>query len=124
MHCSGIGKALLSALSETEISEILHKHGMRRLTPNSIVRPARLQEALVEIRRLGYAIDDEEHAVGLRCVASVIYDEYSKPLAAVSVSGPSARITDRKIPDLGKLVARTALDITAALGGRPLGHGR
>ncbi len=118
MHCSGLGKALLSALPEKEVAEILHRHGMRRLTAHSIVRPARLHETLDEIRKAGFALDDEEHAIGLRCVASVIYDEYSNPVAAISIAGPTARISDRKIPDLGKLVTRAAFEITTALGGR------
>jgi IclR family acetate operon transcriptional repressor len=122
MHCSGMGKALLSSLPEEEVSEILHRHGMRRMTAHSIVRPAKLHAALAEVRRTGFAVDDEEHAIGLRCVASVIYDEYSHPLAAVSVSGPTARVQDRRIGDLGRLVVRSALDITVALGGRAPEH--
>jgi len=122
MHCSGLGKALLAAMSEREVSEILHQHGMRRMTAHSIVRPAKLHEALEAIREQGYAFDDEENAVGLRCVAAVIYDEYSNPLAGVSIAGPTARVSDRRIADLGKLVMRSALDITTALGGRAPGH--
>lgn len=118
MHCTGMGKALLAALPESEVSDILHRHGMARMTPQSIVRPARLREALKEIRVLGYALDDEEHAIGLRCIAAVIYDEYSNPLASVSISGPTARVPDPRVPELGKAVTRCAQDITAAIGGR------
>ncbi len=122
MHCSGLGKAILSAIPDAEVSEILRARGLRRLTARSIARPALLREALEQVRQLGYAVDDEEHAVGLRCVAAVIHDEHSRPLAAISISGPTARIPDRRIAELGRLVSATAAGITAALGGRPPGR--
>jgi IclR family acetate operon transcriptional repressor len=118
LHASGVGKALLAALPEPEVSAILHKRGLTRFTASTIDTPAKLRAALNTIRSLGYAIDDEEHAVGLRCVAATVHDEYGEPLAAISLSGPKARIPDPRIPELGFLVARTAADITDSLGGR------
>ena len=72
---------------------------------------------LAAARARGYAIDDEEHAVGLRCIAAVIFNEVADPVAAVSLSGPMARIPDPRIPVLGDLVRRKADAITAQLGG-------
>ena len=66
----------------------------------------------------GYAIDDEEQTIGVRCVASIIYNENGGPLAAISISGPTARITNARIPTLGRLVQKTCKDITAEFGGR------
>ncbi len=118
-HCSGVGKALLAALPESEVARILHRGGLPRLTANTIDTPARLKRELVSTRERGYALDDEEQAVGLRCVAAAIYDEYGEPLAAISLSGPKARITDARVPALAELVQRVAAEISAALGGRP-----
>ena len=118
-HCSGVGKALLSGLSDPEVSAILHRRGLTRLTVNTIDTPERLRRELEIARARGYVLDDEEQAVGLRCVAAPILDEYGEPLAAISLSGPKARITDERIPALGALVKRVAGEITAALGGRP-----
>lgn len=119
MHCSGLGKAILAALPEREVAEVLRTRGLTRFTPRSVGRPAELREALRPVRRLGYAVDDEERAVGLRCVAAAIYDEHGAPVAAISVSGPKARIPDRRIAELGRLARAAADRITAAIGGRP-----
>ena len=88
---------------------------MRRLTPHTSIE-ALFQDLEVSQQR-GYAIDDEENAIGLRCVASAIFDEHGEPLAAVSVSGPTARVTDQRVLSLGELVHKIANDITAELGG-------
>ncbi len=118
MHCSGLGKALLAALPEADVAEILKTHGLTRLTTRSIARPAQLREALETVREAGYAVDDEEHAVGLRCVAAAVYDEHGTAVAAISVSGPAARIADRRISEYGRAVRAAAAGVTAALGGR------
>ncbi len=118
LHCSGVGKAILQAMPERRRAKILHHHGLPRLTARTITRPADLNTDLIHGRRLGYAVDDEEHAVGLRCVASPIYDELSEAVAAISVSGPTARITEDRIAVLGAMVKRTAETVTREYGGR------
>ena len=74
--------------------------------------------ALETVRRLGYAVDDEEHSPGMRCIAAIVYDENCQPAAALSITGPSARISQRRIPDLGVKVREMASRITGAIGGR------
>ncbi len=118
MHCSGAGKALLAWRSDEELAVILRSHGLPRATERTIDRPARLREELARIRERGFAIDDEEHAVGLRCVAAPVFDEQGYAVAALSVSGPRARLDDARLAELGPLVARTARSVTAAYGGR------
>jgi len=118
VHASAVGKALLAALPDEEVSAILHRRGLTRVTPNTIDTPARLREALKEIRRRGYAIDDEEHAIGLRCVAATLHDQYAEPLAAISLSGPRARIDSDRIATLGKMVVEATAEVTETLGGR------
>jgi len=118
MHCSGVGKALLAYTSSTELGEILQSKSLPRETPKTISKPDALKADLVKIRKRGFAIDDEENAVGLRCVAAVIFDEHAEPLAGLSVSGPMARMTDARIPVLGNAVFQIAAEITAELGGR------
>ena len=73
---------------------------------------------LGQARQARYAFDDEEQVLGMRCVAAVIYDEYAYPLAAISLSGPTARITDRRVEGLGLLAARAADEVTHKIGGR------
>lgn len=123
MHCSGIGKALLAWISEREVNAILHGRGLQRITSTTIDTPAKLREDLEKIRIRGFSFDDEENGVGLRCVASVIFDENGQPLAGISLSGPTARIKDERIQILGANVVETAVRITRAMGGQmPKNH--
>ncbi|MBC7799697.1 MAG: helix-turn-helix domain-containing protein [Gemmatimonadaceae bacterium] len=117
LHCSSVGKALLSAAPDAELTRVLHRRGLPRVTVKTINTTAALRADLALARARGYAIDDEEHAIGLRCIAAVIYNEAAAPIAAVSLSGPMARIPDDRIPLLGDLVRRSADAITAQLGG-------
>lgn len=117
MHASAVGKALLAWLPDKEIQRILQSRGLARVTSNTIDTPTRLRESLAEIRRQGYACDREEHALGLNCVAASIHDEHGNPLAAISLSGPVARIPEPRLVELGGLVSRAAREITTQLGG-------
>jgi len=118
LHCSGVGKALLAAMGRKTIEHLLDERPPERATPHSLATLEHLMADLEATRSRGYAIDDQEQAIGLRCVAAVICDEVGGPMAAVSVSGPMARITDARVPMLGELVMRTARSVTARMGGR------
>lgn len=118
LQCSGVGKALLSATSEKRIAKILQERGMPRLTTKSITSPAALARELARVRLTGYAVDDEEHAIGLRCIAAPIFDETGDVVAAVSAAGPTARIGEKRIEELGALVVETARAISADMGAR------
>ena len=117
LYCSSVGKALLCAMPDADLAQALPRHGMRRLTAKTITTRSALRDDLALTRQRGFAIDDEEHAFGLRCVAGLVFDEIGEAMAAISISGPSARISDRRIADLGDLVRRKADEITARLGG-------
>jgi IclR family acetate operon transcriptional repressor len=117
MVASGVGKAVLATYSNEDVSAIIHHHGMPRLTEKSIVRPGELFKELERIRRQGYAVDDEEACMGLRCVAAVVFNDCAEPLAAISVSGMTGRLTDERLPQLGQTVREVAAELTVALGG-------
>ena len=117
MVASGVGKAVLATYSDEDVNAIIHRQGMPRLTEKSIVRPSELFRELEAIRRQGYAVDDEEARVGLRCVAAVVYNDCSEPLAAISVSGMTSRLTDDRLPAIGRTVHEVAGELTVALGG-------
>lgn len=118
LHASGVGKALLAWMSPRRVERILQRRGLPRVTPNTLDTPSRLTLDLARIRERGYSCDQEEHAIGLHCVAATIHDEAAVPIAAVSVSGPSARITESRLHELGGMVSRVAIEITSNLGGR------
>ena len=81
------------------------------------MRASELFRELERIRRQGYALDDEEARIGLRCVAAVVYSDCSEPLAAISVSGMTSRVTEERLPELGRIVREVAAELTVALGG-------
>jgi IclR family acetate operon transcriptional repressor len=116
-HASGSGKAMLSALPEDELAIVLRDSHLVQLTSKTITDPDKLRQQFAAIRARGYSYDDEENAMGLRCVAAPIYDEFAEPLGAISLAGPIARLTDERILKLGPLVAHTAREITEKLGG-------
>jgi IclR family acetate operon transcriptional repressor len=118
MVTSGIGKAILATYADEDVAAIIRRHGMKRLTPQSVVRAGELRDALEAIRRDGYAVDDQEFLTGLRCVASVVYNDQAEALAAISVSGLASRVPADRVPELGRLVRDTARELTLALGGR------
>ncbi len=117
MVASGVGKAVLATYPDDDVNGIICRQGMPRLTEKSIVRPSELFRELQIIRRQGYAVDDEEARMGLRCVAAVVYSDCSEPLAAISVSGMTSRITDERLPVLGCIVRAVAAELTLVLGG-------
>ncbi|MBR0800969.1 helix-turn-helix domain-containing protein [Bradyrhizobium jicamae] len=117
MVASGVGKAVLATYSDEDVGAIIQHHGMPRLTEKSIVRPSDLFRELETIRRQGYAVDDEEACMGLRCIAAVVYNDCAEPLAAISVSGMTSRVTDDRLPQLGQVVREVAAELTLALGG-------
>jgi IclR family transcriptional regulator, acetate operon repressor len=117
MVASGVGKAVLATYADEDVNAIICRQGMPRLTEKSIVRPGELFKELQAIRRRGYAVDDEEARMGLRCIAAVVYNDCSEPLAAISVSGMTGRITDERLPVLGCIVRQVAAELTVVLGG-------
>ncbi|CAM3754856.1 glyoxylate bypass operon transcriptional repressor IclR [Xenorhabdus thuongxuanensis] len=117
MHASGAGKALLSTLSEQKRLQLLHKKGMHAYTQHTYTTAAALTENLEQIRKQGFSFDDEEHALGLRCIAACIYDEHHEAFAAISISGPVSRISNDRVTELGALVMRAAKAISREYGG-------
>jgi IclR family transcriptional regulator, acetate operon repressor len=118
IHCSGVGKALLATLPEARVAAIAQRRGLPRHTEKTLTNLAALRVELERVRARGWAVDDEEHSLGMRCVASVLRDEHGEAIAAISLTGPSARVTGERLEELGAMVRATAAKITAALGGR------
>lgn len=117
IHASGIGKAMMAHFAPERVAAIVREHGLPALTENTLSDPENFFRALEEIRLRGWAMDDEEHTVGMRCIAAAIFNEYREPVAGLSVSGPSARVTRERGIALGPLIRSAADRITAAIGG-------
>jgi IclR family acetate operon transcriptional repressor len=118
LHASGVGKAMLAAMDERGVAGALGRQGLGQFTPHTLTSRDALAAELARTRARGYAIDDEEHALGMRCVAATVFDENGEPWAALSLAGPTTRITEARVPTLGDLVRETASAMTTALGGQ------
>ncbi len=118
VHASAVGKVMMTWINRKQLEEVLQSQGLRRFTPHTITTMAELHQDLENIRQRGFAYDLEEHTIGLHCVASPIFNEHGEPIAAISLSGPKARVTSERLPELGLLVSRTAGEITQAIGGQ------
>jgi IclR family transcriptional regulator, KDG regulon repressor len=117
-HSTSVGKALL-AFQPPELVKQVVDGGLRRYTPNTITTPDALQEELASIRMKGYAIDDEESEVGLRCVAAPIRDHTGLVAAAISVSAPVQRMTKKNLQTTVPTVIAAADAISRRLGYLP-----
>jgi IclR family acetate operon transcriptional repressor len=118
MHASGVGKALLAELPEHRVRQICALRRLERFTEHTITDLGELLSELVQGRRNGWALDDEERTLGMRCVAAPIFNEHGEAIAGVSISGPAVRVTPRKLDDYGPMVRRAADEITRSIGGR------
>ena len=104
-------------MPEDEVGRLVGPAGLSTRTRTTIDALPRMLKELKQVRGRLYAIDDEEHAVGLRCVAAAVFDHLGEPLGAISISGPTARVTDDRIAPLGAMVRDVAREATTALGG-------
>jgi IclR family transcriptional regulator, acetate operon repressor len=93
---------------------------MTCFTSKTVDTPARMAINLSEAQAAGYAVDDEEHSVGLRCVAAAVFDQRREPIGAISVSGPAVRVVRERVPHLGRLVRSVADELTLEYSGESI----
>ncbi len=99
LQTTALGKSIMAHRPRAEVEAILDRHGMPEVTESTITDREELFAALEEIRERGYAIDDEERVMGMRCVAAPIVDEEGRAIAAVSVSAPKSRMQNEQFTD-------------------------
>src|SRR5215213_4188662 len=117
-QATAVGKALICHLSREEVQEIAGLHPVRQVSPRTIVTLPHLFEELAAIRRHGYAMDDEEHAVGVRCVAAPVFSASGEGAAAIGGTGAVGQLSGDYLPAVGKVVQAAALRLSARGGGR------
>ena len=116
-HCTALGKALLSDLSQEELTRLYaNKQKLDTLTPNSISTLAELAEHLQKVRQTGLAFDNEEIYPGVVCVAAPVRGDRGKVIAAVSVSFPKHRIDPAMLEDFKSLLSSCASELSQQLG--------
>ena len=117
-HCTSVGKALLAHQPAEDVQAIV-ENGLKRYTTNTITDPGVLKEELASVRAKGYAIDDEEIEVGLRCVAAPIRNHTGRVIAALSVAAPVQRMTKKTVQTTVPTVVAAADAISRRLGYMP-----
>lgn len=117
-HCTGAGKAILAHLTEAQVEQIIAEKGLKQYTPSTIVTKQKLMAQLQETRKRGYAIDNEEHEPGIRCVAAAIFNHHADVVASLSVAGPTIRMDEEKMNFCAGKVKHYANAISERLGYR------
>lgn len=115
-HATGLGKALLSELPARELEELIHGVRLEGFTPHTITAKSALRAELAEIRRRGYATDNEEYSIGVRCLAMVVRDHTGRADVAMSVSAPTIRFSDQRRERTLQLLRVATGRLSTALG--------
>jgi len=118
IHTTAIGKVLVAYLPEEEILKILEMRGMEKKTRKSIANPQKFLREAERVRRYGFAVDDEENSVGVRCIAAPIFDSKGNVLAAFGTSSVVLHINERNMPKIVDLVKIMAARVSRQLGYR------
>lgn len=119
MHSASVGKALMAFLDESEVDTLLTKLEFTRYTPNTLCSPGELRTDLKRIRERGYAIDNEERELGMRCLAAPIRGPEGKVVASIGISAPSSRLSLDDVPNVASSVVAAAEELSTAIGYSP-----
>jgi len=123
-HCTAMGKVLLAVGPADRLETALAGFGLPAMTPNTITSREDLAEHLARVRRLGYAVDDEEHRLGVRCVAAPVFDHTGTANAAISITGPAFRLSRERLNELVEPLTEAAGKLSVQLGYGPDGISR
>ena len=116
-YCTASGKVHMAFMTEEELDELLSNLKLTQHTPTTLTTPETLRIELSKVREQGYAIDDEELDEGVRCIAAPIRDYTRRIVGAISISGPSMRISNERIDnELIALVLTAATELSTRLG--------
>jgi DNA-binding IclR family transcriptional regulator len=96
-HCTATGKVFLAFLEDSQTEDLLNTIELEKLTVNTITDKRKLHSEIEKVSENGYAVDNEEWTLGLKCVAAPILDYYGKIQGTISVSGPSDRLPEARI---------------------------
>jgi DNA-binding IclR family transcriptional regulator len=118
-HCSSQGKVLLAEMKLPDLRAFVRDNGLKGYTRLTIRNISRLQRELENVRRDGYAVDDQEFEEGLKCIGAPIRDRTGTVVASISIAGPSMRLRPERMPSLIDAVQSSASRLSSALGYKP-----
>ncbi|MCI5872930.1 MAG: IclR family transcriptional regulator [Clostridiales bacterium] len=116
MYCSGVGKAIMATLPEEEVKQIWNESIIEKKTEKTITDYTQMQDVLEEVKKNGYALDDEENEKGVRCIAACLYGHQKEVKYAFSISGPTSRMTRERVKELAVDVRKVQEELSRELG--------
>jgi IclR family acetate operon transcriptional repressor len=116
LHSTSVGKALAAWLPAEELEGIWKSRGLPKRTPQTITVVSRLQHELEKVRRQGYAVDEEENSVGVRCVAAPVFNTLGEVEASVGLTGTIGQFGRSSIPKVAELVREAARKVSQQMG--------
>lgn len=114
LHCTALGKAIIAHLPDEVLDQLVQRQGLIRYNENTISSPRKLRAACEQVRQLGYAVDDEEEEIGVRCIGAPVYNDKGEVVAAISISGSKTQFED--ISAKAEVVKRTAALLSHHIG--------
>ncbi|MCU9613060.1 IclR family transcriptional regulator [Caldibacillus lycopersici] len=115
-YCTGVGKAILAYLPDCDKNRIMEKESFKKYTEYTITSKEELQQHLQDIQLRGYSIDNQEHELGIRCVAAPIFNHENRVIAGISITAPIYRFPTSMIEPIAKKVIYCANQISSSLG--------
>ena len=124
-HCTANGKILLSSFPKDQLKEFLTENELRPFTPNSVTSIEHLERELTRVRAQGYAVDNQEFKIGVRCIAAPLWNFTGQVIAAIGITGPAWRMTEDRMPDLAEYLTSVSRRLSRGLGyaGAAAGNG-
>ncbi len=119
LHCTAIGKALIAFLPDVEVENLFRRRGLPKHNENTICSLELLKAQLADVRSRGFSTDDEEHELGVRCVASPVFNHVEAVVGAICIFSPSSRLSRSDMPNIGVEVAKVAKEISRILNNSP-----
>jgi IclR family acetate operon transcriptional repressor len=116
IHCTAVGKALAAWLPERELLGVLARVVLERRTPRTIATAEAFRRELARVRATGFAVDNEEHIQGIRCVATAVRDHSGEVRASLCVVGPKSRLPQRRLMEIRSPLAKAGAELSARLG--------
>jgi DNA-binding IclR family transcriptional regulator len=115
-YCTSIGKAILAFLPDKQLEEYFKAIELTPLTPNTVTSKEKLKKELMHIKENGYAVDDEELCIGLRCVGAPVFDHRSHAKYALSIAGPAIRFGSKRVDEMQRELRTICERLSKSLG--------
>ncbi len=124
IYCTAVGKALAAWLPDREVDGIIARTVFERKTARTIATAAAFRRELAHIRTTGFAVDNEEHIAGIRCIATPVRDHSGDVRASLCVVGPTSRLPQRRLAAIRRVLRAVAAELSARLGHGSAKEGR